>query len=136
LSQDRSFRDFICLYIAEGFKRNRNRVAIGNSDPAVMVLAVEWLRRLTVRPLVFTLQHHADQDVDELRRFWEPVLEIDPGTIRFQRKSNSGQLAGRNWRSAHGVIAVTVNDTLLRARLQAWIDLTRERWTKLAPNGV
>ena len=132
LSSDRAFRDLICLYIAEGSKRNPNRLAIGNSDPAVMVVAVEWLRRLTDRPLIFTIQQHADQDLDELRRFWGPVLDIDGGEIRFQRKSNSGQLAGRNWRSAHGVITVTVNDTLLRARLQAWIDLMRESWLTLA----
>ena len=31
-----TFRDFVCLYIAEGYKRNRNSVSIGNSDPAVI----------------------------------------------------------------------------------------------------
>jgi hypothetical protein len=28
LAQDPSFRDFVCLYIAEGYKRNRNVVSI------------------------------------------------------------------------------------------------------------
>jgi transposase-like protein len=31
---DASFRDFVCLYIAEGYKRNRNTVSVCNSDPA------------------------------------------------------------------------------------------------------
>ena len=36
LAQDPSFRDFVCLYLAEGYKRNRNVIAVGNSDPAVV----------------------------------------------------------------------------------------------------
>jgi DNA-binding transcriptional ArsR family regulator len=38
LATDPTFRDFVCLYLAEGYKRDRNCVAICNSDPAVMVL--------------------------------------------------------------------------------------------------
>ena len=39
LSVDPTFRDFVCMYIGEGYKRNRNTVALANSDPAVVVLA-------------------------------------------------------------------------------------------------
>jgi hypothetical protein len=42
-----TLRDFICLYIAEGYKRHRNTVCICNSDPAVMRVAVRWIRSLT-----------------------------------------------------------------------------------------
>ena len=78
--------------------------------------------------LAYELQYHADQDLDELRAFWGEVLGIDGVSIRLQRKSNSGQLNGRRWRSQHGVLTVGVNDTLLRARLQAWIDCVRDGW--------
>jgi transposase-like protein len=40
LASDLRFRDFICLYIAEGYKRTRNTVVICNSDPAVMQVSV------------------------------------------------------------------------------------------------
>jgi hypothetical protein len=33
LASDPTFRDFVCLYIAEGYKRSRNTVSIANSDP-------------------------------------------------------------------------------------------------------
>jgi hypothetical protein len=46
----------------------------------------------------------------------------------MQRKSNSNQLAGRTWRSEHGVLAVNVYDTRLRARLGGWMDCLREAW--------
>jgi hypothetical protein len=46
----------------------------------------------------------------------------------LQRKSNSGQLGGRHWRSKHGVLTVYAGDTALRARLQGWIDCLQEQW--------
>jgi hypothetical protein len=39
LAAQPTFRDFVCLYLAEGSKRNRNAVAICNSDPSVMRLS-------------------------------------------------------------------------------------------------
>jgi transcriptional regulator with XRE-family HTH domain len=123
-----TFREFVALYIAEGYKRCRNVASIANSDERVVALAAGWLRSLTERPLIYSIQYHADQDLDELRAYWGSVLGIDGSIIRFQRKSNSGQLNGRSWRSAHGVLAITINDTYLRARIQAWIDRIREDW--------
>jgi hypothetical protein len=48
--------------------------------------------------------------------------------IKLLRKSNSNQLRGRQWRSRHGVLTVRAFDTLVRARLQAWMDRLRAEW--------
>ena len=128
--------DFVCLYIAEGSKRNRNQVAICNSDAAVLQLATKWLARLANNPLRFSIQYHADQDLNDLRGFWSRALTIDPDSIRLQRKSNSRQLKGRHWRSRHGVLAAAVSDTLLRARLQAWMDRLRASWLNSQGHGA
>jgi hypothetical protein len=128
LAVDPTFRDFVCLYTAEGYKRNRNVVSVCNSDPVVVRVATRWIRRLTDRQLGFSIQYHADQDLSELREFWSNTLEIDAGTIKLQRKSNSNQLTSRTWRSRHGVLTVWVGDTLFRARLQAWMDRLRSEW--------
>jgi hypothetical protein len=93
-----------------------------------MRLVVSWLRNLAPKPLVYSIQYHADQDLEELRSFWGRELAVDPAAIRLQRKSNSNALTGRTWRSAYGVLTVTSNDTYLRARLQAWIDRIRKQW--------
>jgi DNA-binding XRE family transcriptional regulator len=122
------FRDFICMYIGEGSKRSRNRVAICNSDPNVMILADFWMRRFAKNPIQYLVQYHADQDVDDLRRFWANMLRLDPAEIRVQRKSNSNQLKGRSWRSRCGVLTIRSSDTYFRARLQAWIDRITEEW--------
>lgn len=123
-----TFRDFVTLYIAEGDKRCRNRVSIANSDERVISIAVSWIRRLSSKLPTYSIQYHADQSLDDLRSYWGSLLGIDGAAIKLQRKSNSGQLKHRTWRCKHGVISVTVNDTLLRARLQAWIDRIREDW--------
>jgi hypothetical protein len=123
-----TFRDFICMYLGEGSKRDRNSVALGNSDPEIVALAAAWMRRLSRNPLRFELQYHADQDLTRLRAFWGERLGIDPASVSVQRKSNSGQLAGRSWRSRYGVLTVRARDTLLRARLQGWMDRLQEQW--------
>jgi excisionase family DNA binding protein len=123
-----TFRDFVVLFLTEGHKRSRNTVSIANSDPALVRLASAWLHRLSRNPVRYSIQYHADQKLNELREFWGEELGIDSSAIRFQRKSNSNRLAGRTWRSRHGVLAVHASDTYLRTRLQAWMDCLRDEW--------
>jgi hypothetical protein len=128
LAADPTFRDFVCLYVAEGYKRDRNTVSICNSDPAVMQLATRWMRSLSSKTPEVLIQYHADQDLNELCEFWGATLGFEPGGIKLQRKSNSNQLTGRTWRSKYGVLQIRVGDTQFRARLQAWIDRVRTEW--------
>jgi hypothetical protein len=128
LAADPTFRDFICLYLGEGSKRGRNVVAICNSDPTIINLANRWITRFSRNPVAYTIQYHADQDLNALREFWAAELGIRGDIIRLQRKSNAGALAGRTWRSRYGVLTVRAADTLLRSRLQAWMDSIRETW--------
>jgi hypothetical protein len=136
LARDPSFRDFINLYLAEGYKRSRNRVAISNSDPAVIRLADSWMRRLSGKRLKYAVQYHRDQDPVYLRRFWSFGLGIEPERIQLQRKSNSNSLTGRQWRSRWGVVSVIANDTQLRMRVEGWIVALRERWLDSVATGV
>jgi hypothetical protein len=135
-SSDPTFRDFVCMYIGEGYKRSRNMVSIANADPRVVVLATLWLRALSRNKIYFSVQYHADQDPRKLAEFWASTLGIDPREVRLQRKSNSGRLGGRIWRCKHGVLTVTTCDTLLRARLQAWMDRVQDQWVHSPADGA
>ena len=128
LAREPTFVDFVCMYIGEGSKKSRHRVAICNSDPAVVRLGHAWITRLARNRVRHSLQYHADQDPDELRLFWGTALRVAPEEVRLQRKSNSGQLGGRSWRSEWGVLTVISSDVILRARLGAWMDQVRSRW--------
>ena len=127
--EEPGLRDFVCLYIAEGYKRNRNRVSLANSDPQVIRLANRWICAMSRNPVRYGVQYHADQDLTKLVTFWSGTLGIEPSAIRVQRKSNSNQLRGRTWRSEHGVLTVSTCDTQFHARLQAWMDRLRHAWT-------
>jgi excisionase family DNA binding protein len=74
------------------------------------------------------LSYHADHDLEALRQFWAATLHIEGDRIRFQRKSNSNQSTGRTWRCRYGVLTVACHDTLLRSRMQAWMDCLRASW--------
>jgi hypothetical protein len=128
LALDPTFRDFVCMYVGEGYKRNRNVVSLCNSDPAVVVLGNRWIKRLAVNPVNYSLQYHADQDLPAVTTFWAGQVGCLSADIRLQRKSNSNGLAGRSWRSVNGVLTVVTGDTLLRAKLQACMDCVRESW--------
>jgi hypothetical protein len=137
LAKDPTFRDFVNLYVAEGSKRSRNRVAICNSDPALMRLAHRWMRELATNKLKYAVHYHHDQDPDYLQRFWAVAFPgVEPAEIRLQPKSNSGRMNGRNWRSRWGVLTVIANDTHLRMRLEGWIDELRDRWLDSTLTGV
>lgn len=134
-----TFRDFVALYVAEGYKRARNKVQICNSDVSVMQIGTLWIRRFSRRKLAFSVQVHADQDLAELITFWSERLEVAADQIVLQRKSNSGRLGNRIWRSRYGVMAVRTNDTLFRSRLQGWMDRLEEEWVleaRLASTGA
>jgi hypothetical protein len=91
---------------------------------------------LSRNPVDYAVQYHADQRVGELERYWSGLLYVSPDEIRLQRKSNSGRLSGRTWRSRYGVLTVRTCDTLLRARLQAWMDAVHKQWLHSLGNGA
>jgi hypothetical protein len=126
-----TFRDFLTIYILDGYKRDRKRVALANADPAVMRLVNRWLWRLTDKSPSLAVHCHPDQGVGELRRFWSETVGVDSAAIRA-RHAAQGELARRShhWGPPplHGVLTITVDDTLLRARLQAWMRRMRESW--------
>jgi hypothetical protein len=131
-----TFRDFVTLYIAEGYKRSRNEVGICNSDPVVIKLANVWVCRFASNPVRYRVQFHADQELDGLAEFWAAELGVSPASVRLIRKSNSGELSGRTWRCRYGVLTISAADTYLRARLQAWIDCLQREWLDSLANGA
>lgn len=128
LFQHQTFGDFVVLYMAEDYKRNRNMASFVNSDPLMVKLAHGWMTKVTPKKPDYSLQYHADHDVDELKVYWVNVLGIEPELIKAMRKSNSNELSGRQFRSVCGLLAVAVSDTYFRSRLEAWMDIVKSEW--------
>jgi hypothetical protein len=128
LAAQPTFRDFICLYIARGSTRERVKVSLSDSDTAVMRLANRWMLRLSDKSPLLSVRYEPGQSLTELRRFWSGVVGVQARTIRVHDEVDlpcDRHVAGH---ARHGVLTVSVEDALLRARLHAWICKTRDSW--------
>jgi hypothetical protein len=130
LLQDRDIRDFVVLYLAEGYRKDRNSVSFGNSNPTMIQFAHTCMRKLSTNPhFRYSFQYHADQDPETLKQFWASCLGITPDLIHAIPKTNSGHLKGRRFACEYGVFQIQVGDTAFRARLQALMDVVQEQWS-------
>lgn len=67
------------LYLAEGSKTRRSSIMFGNSDFRIISLFLHLLRRcykIDESKLRCTIQCRADQDINELERFWGEVTDV------------------------------------------------------------
>ena len=122
LLRDRHIRDFVCLYIGEGSKKQRGTVSVVNTDPKIICLCAKVLGRYTNQKMWYRL-FCSEEEKDKLMKFWSEVLGLETGMIRFQLKK---QVSKR--RAEYGLVSVGTSDTYFRSRLQAWMDRIREDW--------
>jgi hypothetical protein len=121
-------RDFALLYLTEGYRKCRNHVNICNSNPAIIAFSFKWLQKHTSKKPHISVRLHPDSDVDEVSGYWAKLLGVPVESIHSTRKSNSGRMAHRNWRSKYCVLSITFCDTCLRSKIQALMDRVQENW--------
>lgn len=126
-----SFRDFVTLFMTEGYRRGKNVVSVANSNHTLIRLACFWLRKLSNKRLRAAFQHYADQDPEVLRRYWSEVTGIDASEIKSSLKTNAGGLQGRNNRCVNGVLTIAVYDTQMRNRMLGWCERIEQEWITL-----
>jgi transposase len=125
---DPLIRDFVVMYLAEGYRRNRNVVHICNTNPAIMRLSLEALRKLGLsNRLAFKLLLYPDHDDQTKKRFWARYLGITSNQIDVWRPEKK-QRPSRYRRSEHGIMYMSTGDTYLRSRLQALMDAVETSW--------
>lgn len=127
LVKNKKFRDFIILYICEGYKRCRNAVNITNSDPIIIKVAYDIMKTLTNKKARFGVQVHLDNDFHEVKIFWSKLLDINKDEIKVYPRKIS--MTSRNGRLQYGIFQVLYNDTQFRSRIQAWIDCVKKEWS-------
>jgi hypothetical protein len=128
LAAQPTFRDFVCLYIVRGCTRELAKVSLSDSDPAVMRLVNRWMLRLSDKSPLLSVRYEPGQSLTELRRFWGGIIGVQARTIRVHEETDRSGAREAARRARHGVLTVSVEDALLRARLQAWICKTRDSW--------
>lgn len=67
------------LYLTEGAKHQKGSVMFGNSDPKIISLFLKLMRRcynIDESKFRCTLQCRADQNINELEKFWSKTTDI------------------------------------------------------------
>lgn len=124
-----SFRDFIILYITEGYRRTTECVALGNSNPSIIKLAHYWIKNLSKRKIIYTLRIHKDHNYKKSIIFWSSYLSINKENIKYILKNNSCLMKTRNWRNEHGILTIATWDTYLKTKIDAYIDYLEKEWS-------
>lgn len=132
--ENKKIRDFTMLYMCEGYNKSQNQVGVINTDPQIVKLAHDIIEKFRNQKnkIHFVLHIYDDHDEDLIREFWSKIFGISKEELVISMTKNRKNLAGRNWANAHGIATVSANDTMLRSRIQGWIDYVKKSWI-LAP---
>lgn len=134
-----TFNDFVMLYLTEGDRKDRNVLAVTNTNPKLILLAQFWMTRLPKRidaRLNYWVQVYLDQDIYEVKKYWATTLHVSVDKINTVLMKSSGKLRKRNNRSLHGVMTVRVHDTQLKAQMYAWMDGYQDKLTADCQSGL
>jgi len=126
--ENRIIRDFIVMYMAEGYKRNRNAVGVCNSDPKIIAFCCKALRILSDHPFYCEVTSYPDLETEKLKHFWGNITGLPLEEIRIYLKQAAGNLKGRNHRLEYGTAAIRMGNTKLKMEINALIDYTKETW--------
>ncbi|MFA5270767.1 MAG: helix-turn-helix domain-containing protein [Candidatus Omnitrophota bacterium] len=118
------------LYWGEGYKSGRCTVSFSNSDPGMIVLIMEFFRKICkVSEDKFrgALHIHPHLDVDKAKRYWSKISGIP--IKQFHKSQISVSKASKNKKDSlpFGTFSIYISDTLLRAKIDGWIKGV-EKW--------
>lgn len=130
VSKDAFFVAGLMLYLGEEDKKNRNKIALVNTDIRVIRFFVKWLIghfKVPKEDIRVQLQLYENMDIEKERLFWQKELGITkkqfykPYIHRLKKSSFSYRESYR-----HGTCGIhlpgTKRKTMLMAMLQAFLD--------------
>ena len=107
----------IGLYWGEGNKANKNMVKLGNSDPKLLRVFIEFLIRffdIEKDDLRFHLHIFTDINLEKAKTFWIKELKIKESQIYKPTITQTGKLGTYRKKSEYGVFTVYYANTKLR----------------------
>jgi len=121
-------KEFLMLFLTEGYRKTRNTVKITNSNPTLILLAQAWLNRWTadISKIKGAVSTYPDHDIKHLKTFWDQLLNISETRIVCFVKAGPGLLKGRKKPLPYGTCSIMVHSTPLRSRLEAWTRCMQE----------
>ena len=107
----------IGLYWGEGNKANKNTVKLGNSDPKLLKIFIEFLIKffeIDKNDLKFHLHTFTDINLDDAINYWIKELKIKKEQFYKPTVTITGKLGNYRNKSKYGVLTVYYANTKLR----------------------
>ena len=107
----------IGLYWGEGTKADRGSVRLGNSDPAILRIFIEFLVKffkIDKKDLKFHLHTFTDINLKESKNYWKKELGITEKQFYKPTVTITGKLGNYRKKSKYGVLTVYYSNTKLR----------------------
>ena len=134
LMQNPLFPIGISLYWAEGVKANSNKVGVVNSDVHMMQIVGRFYREvlhINEGKLRCEIFRYADQNEEELKKFWSEKLQLSPMQfIKTQLLPSRSTLTKR--KTTHGMCNVYFSSTEVGIKISEWILLLAKRYAGVA----
>jgi predicted transcriptional regulator len=115
----------VMAYWGEGNKANGSRVALANTDPVLLEIAVNFYRKCLKVPessLRVELFIYEDIDILKVKKFWSMKLKIPTSQfIKVQVLKSRSKLTKR--RSKYGVCSIYFSSTKQIIKIREWIRL-------------
>jgi len=121
------FRDFLLVYLCEGYKRSQNMVQVTNSDPTIISLCYPIVKERTKNKMSYFVHIHHDDNEQSVVKFWSELINIDASQIRVYRRPQ--KITNRKGKLPHGIFTFRVGDTSLRMMIEAWIVSLKKEWS-------
>jgi len=106
------------LYLGEGSKRNDD-TAIGSTDPMILKFFVSLLKNVynvPVQKIRCQLNLRADQNIEEIKKYWSKTLKIPSSNFRFASK-DARTLGSKTYSSYKGVCQVRCGNVAIQRKL-------------------
>lgn len=108
------------LYWGEGTKANLQAVRLGNTDPKLIKVFIDFLEKffnIRKKDLKFNLQIFTDIHPEEALDFWVKYLRIGRAQVYKPIVTRSGSIGTYKKKSQYGVLTVVYQNVRLRALL-------------------
>ncbi len=125
LKYDPLFLYGLGIYWGEGDKKDRNRVAVTNTDPNMLRIVAKFYRnclKIEEDKLRVALFLYGDIDVDTAIKFWSDLLSINPKQfIKTQILQSRARLT--KTKSKYGICTFYCSNTEQSIKILEWIRL-------------
>lgn len=121
---NKGVRDFIVMYLAEGYKKSKNTIDFTNTDPSIMKLFAKYITLFSVKNPRYVLIGHSV--TEEMKKYWADQMKIKVDDIHSYEKG--GNVSPR--RSNYGTFKMVITDTKALQKIKGLYDFLRAEWDK------